>query len=104
MTIVQTLEKFSMHIHAREAKITDDIKRRLSYMAERLKALAVGIERMDVYVIESVSQVTSPRTVKVNLRLPGSDLQSSDSGKQWKALIRHVEKRLTRQLEKYNIP
>lgn len=103
MTIVQTLKEFSIHIHAREVKITDDIKRRLSYMAERLKAIAAGIERMDVYIIETGSQMTSPRTVKVSLKLPGADLQSSDSGKQWKALIKHVEKRLARQLEKHNI-
>jgi putative sigma-54 modulation protein len=58
------------------------------------------INWVDVYFKEESQQSTDPRTLSMRLGIPGKDAFASDSGDNWFALMKNVEEKLRRQLEK----
>jgi hypothetical protein len=54
----------------------------------------------NVYFKQSIKQSTFPRKLIVRFGIPGPDLAASETGDNWKALLKSVEKKLVRQLNK----
>lgn len=75
-------------------------ERKLSRMVTTLKDLTDEIVKIEVQFTESVDKPVSPRTVAITVHLVDLEIKASDSGKQWKLLIKHVQERLKRQVEK----
>ena len=54
---------------------------------------------VDVYLKEELT-ATNPRTFSIRFGIPGNDAFASDSGDNWIALMKNVQDKLQRQLEK----
>ncbi|HWJ30346.1 MAG TPA: hypothetical protein VNS32_27680 [Flavisolibacter sp.] len=68
-------------------------------MVNKLKIILPGVNWIDIY-LKHTNEIARPRTVVVRFGKPGPDLVASDSGHRWKILLKNVEKRLIRKLEK----
>jgi putative sigma-54 modulation protein len=55
---------------------------------------------VDVYFKKESAHSTANRTLSVRVGIPGNDVFASDSGNSWIALLKSVEEKLRRQLEK----
>ena len=89
-----------VYIDTHHASINTYFARKIDRMVTTLKELADDIVKIDIQLEETIDKRVSPRRVAVTLYLPGLELKASDSGAQWKLLIKHVQARLKLQVEK----
>ena len=74
--------------------------RKIGLMTKKLRNLLPQAGSIDVYLKQDAEQPASPRNVTVRFGVPGPDVVASDSGLRWKIVLKNVEKKLLRQLEK----
>ena len=100
MIDTQFIQNTPVYIHTNGTKMNDYLSEKANRMVNAIRELTDEIVKIDLRLTEASEQVTSPRTLSVVVTLNGTELTASDSGKQWKMLFKHVEKRITRQLAK----
>lgn len=76
------------------------LQRKVEAMTRKLKSLLPQAGTIDVYLKHDTDQPDRPRNVTVRFGVPGPDVVASDSGRRWKIVLKNVEKKLVRQLEK----
>ena len=79
------------------------LQRKIGLMTKKLKHLLPQAGTIDVYLKEDAGQPAAPRNVTVRFGVPGPDVVASDSGLRWKVVLKNVEKKLVRQLEKRKV-
>ena len=92
-------QDIALDIQAPGVEINNYLERKIRNMIKKLKTLVPGVSSMDLY-LKSTGEPEKPKTVVARLGIAGPDLVVSDSGHRWKILLKNVEKRLIRQLEK----
>lgn len=75
------------------------LEKKIQNMIKKLKKVLPEVNWMDVYLKTNEESVNA-RTVVLRFGIPGADIVASDSGERWKTLLKNVEKRVLRQLEK----
>lgn len=75
------------------------LEKKIQNMIKKLKKVLPEVNWMDVYLKTNEESVNA-RTVVLRFGIPGADIVVSDSGNRWKTLLKNVEKRVIRQLEK----
>ncbi|MBB1284362.1 30S ribosomal protein S30 [Flavisolibacter sp. BT320] len=80
-------------------KMNDYLDRKIQGLIRKLQKTLPAINWIDIY-LKAEPDAEIPRMVNVRVGIPGPDVVASDRGQQWKQLLRNVEKRLMRQLEK----
>jgi ribosome-associated translation inhibitor RaiA len=73
---------------------------RIKNMISKLKKLWPEANFIDVYVKQTIKQSSYPRKINVRFGVPGPDLVASEVGYNWKTLLKSVEKKLAKQLNK----
>jgi len=99
MTYKQTFDDVKLDIQTVGVKMNDYLERKIQNMIRKLKKILPEISWADFH-LKTTDEATRPRTVVVRFGIPGPDVVASDSGESWKILLKNVEKRLSRQLEK----
>lgn len=89
-----------INIQAVGVKSTHYLEQKIALMAKKLKAHASFVDAVDIHLNAADNHIDTPRTVLVRCSIPGDDVAASDSGFRWKIILRNVEKKLLRQLEK----
>ena len=102
MIHTQVINNVPMFIRMKEVKMNDYLNRMLSGMFTSLIELTDDITRVDTLLEETTDQPISPRKITVVAIHAGEEVRASDSGKQWKLLIKHVQQRLKRQVQERN--
>jgi ribosome-associated translation inhibitor RaiA len=100
MTHTQIIQNVPIYIHTHGTEMNNYLSEKANRMGIAITELTDEIVKIDLRLTESPEQVTSPRKLAVLVTLNGAELTASDSGKQWKMLFKHVEKRITRQIAK----
>ncbi len=100
MTHTQIIQNVPIYIHTNGTEMNNYLSEKANRMGIAITELTDEIVKIDLRLTESPEQVTSPRKLSVLVTLNGAELTASDSGKQWKMLFKHVEKRITRQIAK----
>lgn len=75
------------------------LDRKIQNMIKKLKHLLPEVNFMDIY-LKTNSETVNPCTVVLRMGIPGTDIVASDSGSRWKIILKNIEKRVIRQLEK----
>ena len=99
MHIAEQQNNIKIDIQTVGVKMNDYLERKIQNMIKRFRTLLPDINWVDIY-LKTTEETANPRTVVVRFGLPGPDIVASDSGDRWKMMLKNVEKRLTRQLEK----
>ena len=100
MNDTENFEGIKMDVQAVDISISDDVQQAISDMMVRLRRHISEVNWVDVYFNEKSGKSTDQRTVSVRFGIPGNDAFASDSGDNWMALLKSVEEKLRRQLEK----
>ena len=100
MNYTENFEGIKMDVQAVDISISDDVQQAIRDMMVRLRRHISEVNWVDVYFNEKSGKSTDQRTVSVRFGIPGNDAFASDSGDNWMALLKSVEEKLRRQLEK----
>ncbi len=80
--------------------LNDYLKIKLDKMTKDLLKVAPDIISLDIYLTELPNEGRPARKVNARLTLPRIKFHASDSGFQWKLLLKHVELRLKHSIDK----
>jgi putative sigma-54 modulation protein len=100
MNYTENFDGIKLDVQAVDITINDDVQQEIRNMIERLRRHISEVNWADVYFEDKSGKSTDPKTVSVRLGIPGNDAFASDSGDNFMALLKSVEEKLRRQLEK----
>lgn len=100
MTSTQNNIETILKVNTDGTIMNDYLKIKLEKMVKDLMKVAPDIISLDIYLTESPGDRRPVRKVSVRLTLPRIKFHASDSGYQWKLLLKHVELRLKRSIDK----
>ena len=100
MIYTERFEGIKFDIQTVDLEISDEIQQQIRDMIKRLQRHISEINWVDAYFKSESSQSTDIKTVSVRLGIPGNDAFATESGDQWKTLLKRVEGKLRRQLRK----
>ena len=100
MNYTQNFEGIKLDVQAVDINISDRLQQAIRDMITRLKRYVSEVNWVDVYFEEKSGKSTEPRRVSVRFGVPGNDAFASDTGDDFMPLLKSVEEKLWRQLEK----
>ncbi len=100
MNYTENFEGIKLDVQAVDIEIGDDIQEEIRQVIVRLRRHISEVNWVDLYFQEKGGKSTNPRTVSVRFGIPGNDAFASDSGDNWMALLKSVEEKVRRQLER----
>ena len=100
MNYTENFNGIKLDVQAVDITISDNVQQEIRNMLERLQRHISEFNFVDVYFEDKSAKSTDPKTVSVRLGIPGNDAFASDSGDNFMALLKSVEEKLRRQLEK----
>jgi len=100
MNYTENFEGIRLDVQAVDITISNDIQQEIRDMILRLRRHVSEVNWVDVYFNEKSGKSTKQRSVSVRFGIHGNDVFASDSGNNFMALLKSVEEKLRRQLEK----
>jgi putative sigma-54 modulation protein len=100
MNYTENFEGIRLDVQAVDITIGNSLQQRIRDMILRLRRHITGVNWVDVYFNEHSEQSTRAKKVSVRFGIPGHDAFASDSGDNWMTLLKNVEEKLRRQLNK----
>lgn len=98
--IQQLDDPIKIDLQTTGVELNQYLERKIHGMIKKLKHLLPRAGTIDIYLRYNNEQPASPRNITVRFGVPGPDVVASDSGGRWKTVLKNVEKKLLRQLEK----
>lgn len=99
MNNIQGQHDLKLDIQTIGVNMNDYLDKKIQNMVKKLKQILPQVNRMDVH-LKTNDEAVNPRTVVLRMGIPGTDIVASDSGDRWKLILKNIEKRVIRQLEK----
>jgi len=100
MNYTENYEGIKLDVQAVDITITDDLQQAIRDSISKLKRFVSEINWVDVYLNLEANQSPDNRTIGIRLGIPGTDVYASDSGEHWLPILKSLEDKLRRQLEK----
>ena len=100
MNYTENFDGIKLDVQAVDVDIDQDLQQAIRDMIVRLRRYYSDVNAVDVYFKKERAQSTEQRTLGVRFGVPGPDAFASESGDDWMALLRGVEQKLSRQLQK----
>lgn len=100
MNYTEHFEGIKLDVQAVDITIGDDVQEEIRGMLTRLRRHISEITWADVHLVHEAGKATEQRSVNMRLGIPGNDVFASDSGDHFLVLLKSVEEKLRRQLEK----
>ena len=100
MNYTENFEGIKIDVQAVDIDISDDMQQEIRNVIDRLKRHVSQVNFVDVYFTEKSGKSTDTKDIGIRLGIPGNDPYASDSGDNWMELLRNVEEKLRRQLQK----
>lgn len=100
MNYTENFEGIKIDVQAVDITIDNDLQQSIRDVITRLRRHISDVNFVDVYITEKSEKSTDPKSVGIRFGIPGNDAYASDSGDNWMALLKNVEEKLRRQLEK----
>lgn len=100
MNYTESFEGIKLDVQAVDIEISDELQQRVRDTISRLKRFTSDVNFVDVYFTDKSDKSTDPKSVGMRFGIPGNDAYASDSGDNFMQLLKSVEEKLRRQLEK----
>ena len=100
MNYTENFEDIKIDVHAVDVDISDDMQQQIRNTIGRLKRHISEVNFVDVYFTDKSEKSTDAKDVGIRMGIPGNDAYASDSGDNWMELLKSVEEKLRRQLQK----
>ncbi len=96
----ENLSGIKINVEAVDITIDDEVKDSIRKSITHLTKYYDKIEWADVYLEDKPDKKTDQKQVSIRLGIPGNDPFASEYGDNFHALLKDVESKLQRQLEK----
>ena len=100
MNYTENFEGIKLDVQAVDITIGDELQQGIRDMITRLKRHISEVNWVDVYFEEKSAKSSEPRRVSVRFGIPGTDAFATDTGDDFMPLLKSVEEKLRRQLDK----
>jgi putative sigma-54 modulation protein len=100
MKYLENYEGVKTDIQTIGIEMSGYLQLRLRNLIKKLKNILPEVNWIDVYLKTTNKRFVYLRKINIRLGVPGQDLVASDVGYSWKSMLKTVEKKLIRQLEK----
>jgi putative sigma-54 modulation protein len=100
MNYTENFEGIKMDVQAVGVNIGNTLQLRVRKMIARLRRHISEVNWVDVHFKREGGNPTGNRILSIRLGIPGNDVFASGSGDSWMVLLKNVEEKLRRQLEK----
>ena len=100
MNYTENFDGIKIDVQAVDITIDNELQQSIRDVITRLRRHISDVNFVDVYITEKTEKSTDPRSVGIRFGIPGNDAYASDSGDNWMALLKNVEEKLRRQLER----
>lgn len=100
MNYTENFEGIKVDVQAVDISISDDVQQFIRNSITKLKRNGTRIDSVDVYFKEETNHATDSRKVGMRVGVPGNDVFAEDKGDNWYELLKSVEEKLKKQLEK----
>ena len=100
MNYTEHYEGIKLDVQAVDISISDALQQGVRDVIDKVKRHNKKIDSVDVYFKEEPNQSTNTKSVRMRVGIPGNDVFAQDEGDNWFELLKNVEDKLRRQLEK----
>jgi ribosomal subunit interface protein len=100
MNYTENYEGIKIDVQAVDIEISDAIQQSVRDSISKLMRHAKKIDSVDVYFKEEANHSTDAKKVSMRVGIPGNDVFAEDKGDNWYELLKNVEDKLKKQLEK----
>ena len=100
MNYTENFEGIKLDVQAVDIEISDALQQSVRDTIGKIKRHIKKIDSVDVYFKEEASQSTNQKSVHMRVGIPGNDVFAKEEGDNWYELLKNVEEKLKRQLEK----
>jgi len=100
MNYTENFDGIKIDVQAVDITIDNELQQSIRDVITRLRRHISDVNFVDVYITEKSEKSTDPRSVGIRFGIPGNDAYASDAGDNWMTLLKNVEEKLRRQLEK----
>ena len=100
MNYTENFQGIKIDVQAVDITIGDELQQRIRDMITKLQRHISEINWVDMYFKIERGQSNNTKEISMRLGIPGADVYASDSGEDWMPLMKSVEEKLRRQLEK----
>ncbi len=100
MDYTENITGIKINVQAADINIGDDLRDTLRKIITRLSRFNDQIEWVDIYFEDKKEKSTQQKQVSIRLGIPGNDPFASEYGDNFHALLKSVEDKLQKQLER----
>ncbi len=100
MNYTENFEGIKVDVQAVDITISDGIQERVREAITKMKRHAHNINWVDVYLKNETAHSTNTKSISMRLGIPGQDVFASDTGAEWFPIMKNIEDKLQKQLEK----
>lgn len=100
MNYTENFEGIKLDVQAVDIDISNELQQEIRAAIDRLKRHISEVNFVDVYFTDKSDKSTDAKNVGIRMGIPGNDAYASDSGDNWMELLKSVEEKLRRQLQK----
>lgn len=103
MNYTENFNGIKIDVQAVDITIQDELQQVVRDTVTKLQRYVREINWVDVHFIIERNHPTESKTVNMRVGVPGPDVFASDSGNEWLPLMKSMEDKLRRQLEKKSV-
>lgn len=100
MNYTENFEGIKLDVQAGDIDVSDKLQEEIRAAIGRLKRHISEVNFVDVYFTDKREKTTDAKKVGIRFGIPGNDAYASDSGDNWMELLKNVEEKLRKQLQK----
>jgi len=100
MNYTENFDGIKVDVQAVDIDISDNLQQEVRNTIDRLKRHTSQVNFVDVYFTDKTEKSTNSKDIGIRMGIPGNDAYASDTGDNWMELLKSVEEKLRRQLQK----
>ncbi|MDY0076994.1 MAG: ribosome-associated translation inhibitor RaiA [Bacteroidales bacterium] len=100
MNYTENFDGIKVDVQAVDIDISDNLQQEVRNTIARLKRHTSQVNFVDVYFTDKTQKSTNSKDIGIRMGIPGNDAYASDTGDNWMELLKNVEEKLRRQLQK----
>lgn len=100
MNYTENFDGIKLDVQAADIDISSELQLEIRAAIERLRRHISEVNFVDVYFTDKSEKSTDAKSIGIRFGIPGNDAYASDSGDDWMELLKNVEEKLRRQLQK----
>lgn len=100
MNYTENYKGIKIDVQAVDITISEEVQQEIRKVIDKIEPRVSSINFADIYFNVEKNDPVNNKVVSIRLGIPGNDLFAEESGEHWVPLLKQLEEKLLRQLEK----